>query len=122
MFKTNDIKKRKSKNLHDKCWAVFILLVIIIALYFLNPDFSSSIYNGIMLFLISILISVIAYNEEYYIQTGLQPRDVAHKEKYELFLKMNPSVAIKNRLVFWVYFISLITSIVMIIKGLMAFL
>ncbi len=94
---------------------------MIIVILFFDYDFNNYIINGIVLYLTSISLTVIFYNQAFYIETGMQVYDKKAKDQILLYSNMHPFLTFYNKIIGVAYLLSSLISIILVIVGIASY-
>lgn len=112
-------QERKKEILSGKFGLLVMLFSVLIGVYYFNYDFNDYLYNGLVTLVLSVLIYNILRNNAYYIETGKHPttKNEEEFERFQLFNRMHPFIALYDKLLAIIFAISLVVSTVMIISS-----
>ena len=112
-------QERKKEMLSGKFGLLVLLLLVSITLYYFDYDFNKNLYNGLLAFVFSNIIYGLLRSDAYYIETGKHPttKNEEEFERFQLFNRMHPFIALYDKLLAIIFAISLVVSTVMIISS-----
>lgn len=109
------VKERKKEILeHNIIWLTLLLILWACLVYF-EYGFENLLWNGIILFLSTFLLSITLKNEGYYIETGYEVGDKNHQDIFKTYCQMNPWKTLYNKLLSILTIIMFLTTIVIIV-------
>ena len=113
-------KQRKYKVIKEKLIFFVILLSIFATIFFLEYDFENSLYNGVILLVVSFILAIFLGNDKFYIDFGIKDSEIEEsckKEEFKIFNTMHPFVAIYNRIISFIFFALLAISLFLIVSS-----
>jgi len=110
----NTYKERVNEILKMRLYTSPILIILWLAIYYFEYQFTNYLLNGIILHLTSVLVFLTIRIEKYYYLTGFTDADKEHKDTYDDFNFLHPKIAIYNSILLLLFILANIVAFVMI--------